>query len=180
MQGRFSSYRCTLMTMVFALAAVSCLSAHAQDDSRQKKIYELMEIIGLKRNFDQLKTPGALKDSAAKLFGPLPGGSSEEQSKAEERYLAPMLANIDTEKMMEAWVDAYGQTMTEADIDVVLAYYKSPAGQKDVVAQRMAGEALTVAMGIELRAGTKAVMDQLSKDINAITKDAPGAGGSTK
>ncbi len=39
---------------------------------------------------------------------------------------------------MRAWERFYSENVTETDLDAILAYYRSPAGQKDVSASRAA------------------------------------------
>jgi len=44
----------------------------------------------------------------------------------------------DQEEAVRAWERFYSETVTETDLDSILAYYRSPAGQKDVSASRAA------------------------------------------
>jgi hypothetical protein len=44
----------------------------------------------------------------------------------------------DQEEAVRAWERFYSENVTETDLDSILAYYRSPAGQKDVSASRAA------------------------------------------
>jgi hypothetical protein len=43
---------------------------------------------------------------------------------------------------MQSWAKHYRETMAEEDLDMALAYYKSPVGQKDLAAQRRVADIL--------------------------------------
>jgi hypothetical protein len=47
-------------------------------------------------------------------------------------------AKSDQEEAVRAWGRLYSENVTETDLDAILAYYRSPAGQKDVSASRSA------------------------------------------
>ncbi len=47
-------------------------------------------------------------------------------------------AKSDQEEAVRAWERFYSDNVTETDLDAILAYYRSPAGQKDVSASRAA------------------------------------------
>jgi hypothetical protein len=47
-------------------------------------------------------------------------------------------AKSDQEEAVRAWERFYSENATETDLDAILAYYRSPAGQKDVSAARAA------------------------------------------
>jgi uncharacterized protein DUF2059 len=47
-------------------------------------------------------------------------------------------AKADQEEAVRAWERSYSDNVTETDLDAILAYYRSPAGQKDVSASRAA------------------------------------------
>jgi outer membrane biosynthesis protein TonB len=54
----------------------------------------------------------------------------------------PLLHEVDSkadqEEAVRAWERFYSENVTETDLDSILAYYRSPAGQKDVSASRAA------------------------------------------
>jgi hypothetical protein len=135
--------------------------SYAQDDLKQKKLHELMEVLGfadqLKKQIAGLQGKDAdtekmlapllqqLQDLEKTLPPPEPGQESfGEQLKASEesskKLLESVASMLNPEKAMKVWSEAYGQDMTIEDLDAIIAYYKSPLGQKDLAAQRKASE----------------------------------------
>jgi len=49
------------------------------------------------------------------------------------------LWNID--EWLRKWTDSYGESLTDSEIDSILAFYQSPAGRKDIEAGRAALQA---------------------------------------
>jgi len=54
------------------------------------------------------------------------------------RFLHEMDSKYDQEQAVRAWGRYYSENVTEPELDAILAYYRSPAGQKDVSASRAA------------------------------------------
>jgi len=53
-------------------------------------------------------------------------------------FLHEVDGKYDQEEAARAWGRYYSENVTETDLDAILAYYRSPAGQKDVSASRAA------------------------------------------
>lgn len=60
------------------------------------------------------------------------------QLTAERQFLHEVDSKLDQEAAMRAWARSYSANVTEPELDAILAYYRSPAGQKDVSASRAA------------------------------------------
>jgi hypothetical protein len=54
------------------------------------------------------------------------------------QFLHEVDGKYDQEEAVRAWGRYYSENVTETDLDAILAYYQSPAGQKDVSASRVA------------------------------------------
>src|SRR3954468_24680236 len=54
------------------------------------------------------------------------------------QFLHEVDGKADQEEAARAWGRFYSQNVSEGDLDAILAYYRSPAGQKDVSASRAA------------------------------------------
>jgi hypothetical protein len=54
------------------------------------------------------------------------------------QFLHEVDGKADQEEAARAWGRFYSQNVSESDLDAILAYYRSPAGQKDVSASRAA------------------------------------------
>ena len=58
--------------------------------------------------------------------------------KAYQRFLVAAKPNWTTDEAVAAFGKFYGSNVTEDEIDQIISYYKSPAGQKDVQATKSA------------------------------------------
>jgi hypothetical protein len=83
------------------------------------------------------------------LFGAAPLAWADTSSKAAKIAELAQLAGVrqllheidaksDQEEAVRAWGRLYSENVTETDLDAILAYYRSPAGQNDVSASRAA------------------------------------------
>jgi hypothetical protein len=54
------------------------------------------------------------------------------------QWLHEVEGKVDQEEAARAWGRFYSENVTEGDLDAILAYYRSPAGQTDVTASRAA------------------------------------------
>src|SRR3954468_2352188 len=54
------------------------------------------------------------------------------------QFLHEVDGKADQEEAARAWGRFYSESVSEGDLDAILAYYRSPAGQKDVSASRAA------------------------------------------
>jgi hypothetical protein len=57
---------------------------------------------------------------------------------AAQRFLSDVENGFDQDDAVRAWGRFYSQGLTEQELDAILAYYRSPAGQKDVRASQAA------------------------------------------
>lgn len=60
------------------------------------------------------------------------------QLRGARQFLHEVDGRYDQEEAVRAWSRYYSENVTEPDLDAILAYYRSPAGQKDVSASRAA------------------------------------------
>jgi hypothetical protein len=144
------------------ILASSVGSAFADEDSKQKKLYELAEILEFyntpdldhewtrkelddkmrewvevqrKENQNSSITEEIKRDMDKIYEAMLPRPLSEEQKK-ERRADSERQWKELKDQGVKSWARHYGEMMTEEDLDTVLAYYKSPVGKKDLAAQR--------------------------------------------
>jgi hypothetical protein len=142
-----------MMAAARAMAAIvllvaACLSASfAQDSERQKKLHELAEIFRFKLLFEH--APALVKGNAPIIDRP----SSD---------MPDLLVNFTFEKMLEVWQEGYGESITDEELDMVLAYYRSSIGQKDLAAQRRGLERYQALVVASSEAYMKRIMESLS------------------
>ncbi len=131
--------------VVFFLLIISTSSAFAGEASKPEKLKELMQLQGLYEMIEQQKDYCEVqaKSIGSKMFEQLqkqlPGMSiSTSIEKAYQRFLVMAKAAWTTEEAVAAFAKFYGPNVTEDEIDKMISYYKSPAGQKDVQATKKA------------------------------------------
>jgi hypothetical protein len=104
-------------------------SALADEASKNAKIEEMLQLTHVDRmisqSFDQMKTMVSSQMSKADM-------SAEDRQHAEElqqKMMAMIADRLSWEKSKASYVRIYAETYTESEVDGILAFYKSPAGQ---------------------------------------------------
>ena len=136
------------------LFAALCLSlpATADDASKRAKILQLTKAQGLEQMFQQqldsskvelIKIGDDMFTGLMAENGVAAGAKDAEARKIMSKYLERMVSTISAKQYTDTWTSLYGQDLSEADIDKILAYYTSPLGQRDVKASQSAMEKFT-------------------------------------
>jgi hypothetical protein len=132
---------------VGALYAGHLPAAPSQEDARRAKITELVQLQGLAGMMEQSKAAGreeatrTVRSMTDKMFAQFPNIPPEKRTAIEaaaHRFLGELENGFDQDDAVRAWGRFYSQGLTEQELDSILAYYRSPAGQKDVRASQMA------------------------------------------
>ncbi len=168
------------MKAIVVIAAL-LLSTHAMADeaSKRAKILKLAEVQGLEQMFQQqvdqskanLATLG--RDLAAKAVidsGQAMGGKNPRVEKLIERMVDHASHLFTAKEYADLWSRNFGKDLSEADIDQMLVYYKSPVGQKDVRASQLAMGSFASAIGAETQKRVKVLIDEFTKDLKAGAK----------
>lgn len=141
----------SLATAASLSAAAAPAAPAAPSADRQQKIQALMEAQGLADTIDQQMAAGRErgKANANQLIGQVMhqlAPSPEYQARFREAYeqfvdeLQPTWKGSD---VVKDWSEIYGPRFTDAELDQLLAWYRSPLGQKDVQQSREAMTELT-------------------------------------
>jgi hypothetical protein len=135
------------MLCLGVLWTLGTLIARADDASRGAKIAELMRLTGLAQMLAESKLAGqaaARKTSQSmseQMLAKLPAVPPEERARIElarQQFQRDVDSGVDQDDAVRTWEGLYSQNLTDADLDAILAFYRSPAGQKDVSARRVA------------------------------------------
>jgi hypothetical protein len=130
-----------------ALCAGRPLAAPNQEDSRSAKITELVRLQGLARMMEQSRAAGReaatqmVRTMTDKTVAQFPDIAREKRmaiEAASQQFLSEVDSGFDQDDAVRAWGQFYSQGLTEQELDAILAYYRSPAGQKDVRASQAA------------------------------------------
>lgn len=137
----------TVLSVVSVLFLVSSYG-YADDDSKTDKIKELMKIQGI---YDlikqaQISTQETLKSNASAMLQQLQSkfptsnlSVNPNFKTALEKFLTQAGKPVpETEEAVRVWGQLYGSLLTEDDLDKILAYSRSPIGQKDIDATKKA------------------------------------------
>ena len=129
------------IAVVFSLV---CAAAPAAD--RSEKIRELMEAQGLVEMFEQQiqagreQTRKMADEMIVKVLSTLnpPPEFQAKISDATRNFVEAAQCPWTSRDIVEVWGKYYGAKFSDKELDQLLKYYRSPLGQKDVIASREA------------------------------------------
>jgi hypothetical protein len=122
-------------------------TAWGDEDSKTAKIAELARLQGLARMMEQSKAAGReaatemVRSMTDKTFAQFPNMPPEKRAAVEaasQQFLAEVDNSFDHDDAVRAWGRFYSQGLTDQELDAIVAYYRSPVGQKDVQASQSA------------------------------------------
>jgi hypothetical protein len=132
---------------VGVLYAGHLVAAPGEEDSRTSKIAELVQLQGLSAIMEQTKAAGreaatqmvrSMTDKMSVQFPNVPAGKRAAIEAASKQFLSEVDHSFDQDDAVQAWGRFYSQGLTEKELDSIVAYYRSPVGQKDVRASQAA------------------------------------------
>jgi uncharacterized protein len=117
--------------LLLAVALFLPLTAHADEASRRAKAQEMLTLLHMDRLMDQMMN-GMLEQMSTmtKQFG----GNSikpEDQAKIDDfqkRVFQLIESQMGWKSLEPEYVDIYAKNFTDEQLDVILAFYKSPTG----------------------------------------------------
>ena len=121
--------------------------ARGDDSSRAAKVAELMRLTGLAEMMAQSRAMGqaaaqktvqSMAEQALAKFPAIPPEKRARIEDAAKQFLHDVDSSFDQDDAVRAWGRFYSENLTEAELDAILAYYRSPVGRKDVSASRAA------------------------------------------
>jgi hypothetical protein len=136
-----------LILAVSLLCGAGVPVARGDDSSRAAKVAELMRLTGLAQMMAQSRAMGqaaaqktvqSMAEQALAKFPAIPPEKRARIEDAAKQFLRDVDSSFDQDDAVRAWGRFYSENLTEAELDAILAYYRSPVGQKDVSASRAA------------------------------------------
>ncbi len=118
---------------VLAVAAVVAPGARADDASKAAKVQQLLTVMRTERSAAQMKD--SVSAQIQRMIQGMPGMNNltAEQKRIaddfQKRALGAVAETITWKSMEPDYEKAYSSVFTEAEIDGLLAFYKSPTGQ---------------------------------------------------
>jgi hypothetical protein len=119
------------LLLVLALP-FSSVSAHADDASHRAKAEEMMTLLHSERLAEQVSTnlKKQVTDAANRVIGANPTPEQKAQATDVENKAFKMIDDQIGWKAMEpGFTDVYAKNFTDAELDAIIAFYKSPAGE---------------------------------------------------
>jgi hypothetical protein len=132
-----------LMLCLSLLWAAGTPLARADAASRAAKIAELMRLTGLAQMLaeskvaEQAAARKMVQSMSEQMLAKFPTIAPEQRARlevAERQFQRDVENGFDQEDPVRTWGRLYAQSLTDADLDAILAFYRSPVGQKDVTA----------------------------------------------
>ena len=98
----------------------------------KEDVLKFMELMHLKQTLVQLYDGMAKQSMAAAedAFKRKVPDATEQQITAVDNFAEGLFKDLPVEELLDAMVPIYQKHLTKADLDAVLAFYSSPAGQK--------------------------------------------------
>ncbi len=107
--------------------------AHADDASKRAKLDQLFVLMKLNSLMDQMMKAGMSQGEqiGKSMFGNRPMSPDDQKilNAWELKVSALLQSTLSWKKLEPAYIDLYASTYSEEDIDGMLAFYKTPAGQ---------------------------------------------------
>ncbi len=122
-----------------SLAFAGAMPLHADAVSKRAKIEELFKLIQIERTIDQISVQQvAQAKSVMKTMAPN-GSVTPDQQKDLDAFLDKVVGitreAVNWQKLEPQFVDLYMNTYSEEEVDGIVAFYRSPAGQVMVAKQ---------------------------------------------
>jgi hypothetical protein len=116
-----------LLTLVLCLP----LAAHADQASRRAKAAQLVVLLHTERMVQQASADilKQVSDAAENATGPNSTPQNQARLADFEKNISQLIdTQLGWKAMQPAFTDLYAKTFTEQELDVIVAFYKSPAG----------------------------------------------------
>jgi hypothetical protein len=167
--------------LLLAIALVLSVQVTADESVRQAKIAKVLEAQGLLQMFQQQieQSKSQASDAGKDIYRTIlrEGGIEEgqENPKLEQvftQYIERCSTMFTADEFVEIWSRFYGNDLSEAELDELLAFYTSPVGKKDVAASQAAMIGFSQVVGTESQKRVNNSIGQLIADLKAATETA--------
>lgn len=160
--------------VLLAIALFISGNVNATESARQAKISKIIEAQGLQQMFQQQldQSKAQASDLGKSLYRKMLSESGitdgQENPKLEavfSRYIERCSTMFTAKEFVETWSRFYGNNLSEAELDKILAYYKSSVGKKDVAASQAAMVGFSQVMSAESQKRMNDSIGQLMADL---------------
>lgn len=170
---------CLVLIALFAAP----LAAHADDASKRAKVDEMFSILHLDRVMQQM-TSGAQQQARANMNAQLSSSDAATRAKAEEflnKVFTLINQQLSWQSLEPEMAKIYSDNFTEAQIDDILKFYKSPTGRAMVEKMpQLTNQSMGIAQKrmMDLQPKMKELADQYASQApkSSTTNAAPASG----
>lgn len=134
-----------VVSLALNLMLTSSVVSFADTTSKHDKLVVLMDILGIKEHLDQqiMLSREQSKQVTDQMFGLLKAKLSsmnqqeiERLQAAGEIFMKACEPAWTVDEAVSHWVQMYGEHVSEQELDQILLFYRSAAGQKDIEATK--------------------------------------------
>ncbi len=115
------------------MLVVAPMGARADEASKQAKVKELFAVMHIDHTLDRMRSAMAAQVQATAKNAPGTEQMTPEKKKMQQEFIDNSMKVVDENfgwtALEPAYVKLYADTYTEAELDSILAFYKSPGGQ---------------------------------------------------
>jgi hypothetical protein len=126
-----TALRMNRLALLLTLFLCLPLAARADQASRRAKAAQLVELLRTERMVQQNSATilKQVSDAAEKVAGPNSTPESKARLTSLEKNISQLIdAQLGWKVMQPGIIDLYANTFTEQELDVIVAFYKTPAG----------------------------------------------------
>jgi hypothetical protein len=121
------------IAMLIVVMGLATVGARADEASKQAKVKELFAVMHMDHSLDRMRSAMQQQVQATAKNAPGTEQMTPDKKKMQQEFVDNSMkvvdANFSWAVVEPAYVKLYADTYTEADLDGILAFYKSPAGQ---------------------------------------------------
>jgi uncharacterized protein len=134
------------LALLVALFVLGSTGARSDDSSKNAKLAELFKLTGLDRTLEQRRESCRKQAEAVRaqvmeqMKATFPDGAPawKKLDAAYTRFLEASQPAWTTDEAVQRYAQLYGAGVTEDELDQIIAFYRSPAGMKDIAASEAA------------------------------------------
>ena len=120
-----------LLPLAF-LVLVLPLSAHGDDASKRVKVQQMLDLMHVDRTSEQMMQ--MVKQQTTSMTSQMMGANLSAEQKAsvsefQQKVFDFVESQVGWKAMQKEYVELYASTFSEDELDAMIAFYKSPAGQ---------------------------------------------------
>jgi uncharacterized protein len=121
------------IVMLAVVMVMAPVGARADEASKQAKVKELFAVMHMDHSLDRMRSAMEQQVQATAKNAPGAEQMTPEKKKMQQEFVDNSMKVVDENfgwlELEPAYVKLYADSYTEAELDGILAFYRSPAGQ---------------------------------------------------